>query len=214
MWQFRSFLRTASLVCRSTSWSYVGHVVAIVPDMSPTAYRRWCRTLVGCCVCLGAPPVANYQGSGGTVRWLATVSTLTRRMLPIAMGQGVLFVVDRRAVRGYPEVGSGGGRMLDVVEMGTLCSSPHLLRPAVAEGHRWGVLQLMVTEGCVSNTTGSMMAEGCALGTTELMTVEERVSSATELMMTERHVSGTIELTMAERCVTGTIELKMAEGHD
>ncbi|RRT73443.1 hypothetical protein B296_00022712 [Ensete ventricosum] len=32
------------------SWSYVGHVVAIVLDKSPIAYRQGHYSLVGCCV--------------------------------------------------------------------------------------------------------------------------------------------------------------------
>ncbi|RWW08263.1 hypothetical protein GW17_00028314 [Ensete ventricosum] len=74
-----------------TSWSYVSHVVAIIPNKPPTAYRRGHCTLVDCCVCLGMPLVASCQGSGGTVRRSAAASTLTHCLSPAVRGQGVLF---------------------------------------------------------------------------------------------------------------------------
>ncbi|RWW11869.1 hypothetical protein GW17_00024499 [Ensete ventricosum] len=75
------------------------------------------------------------------------------------------------------------------------------------------MLQLMVTEGCVSFSTESTIDVGCALGTTDLKTIEKRVSGATELKMAERHVSGTTRLMVTESYTSGTIEMKMAERH-
>ncbi|RRT37980.1 hypothetical protein B296_00057082 [Ensete ventricosum] len=63
--------------CLVQGKSYVGHVVTTIPDKSPTTCRRGHCTLVGCCVCLDTPPVASYQGSGGTVRRSVTASALT-----------------------------------------------------------------------------------------------------------------------------------------
>ncbi|RWV91048.1 hypothetical protein GW17_00046697 [Ensete ventricosum] len=117
------------------SWSYVGHVVATVPDKSLIAYRvRGYCLLVGCCICLDTPPIASCQGLGGTVRRSAVTSALTRRLSPIVGGQGHWLraglarrlccatryqggqLVSRKTAKGYPEVGSDAQRMLDVVE--------------------------------------------------------------------------------------------------
>ncbi|RWW46998.1 hypothetical protein BHE74_00047043 [Ensete ventricosum] len=46
----------------------MGHVVAIVPDKSPTAHCKGHYSLIGCCVCPAMPPVACCQGSRGTIR--------------------------------------------------------------------------------------------------------------------------------------------------
>ncbi|RZS29386.1 hypothetical protein BHM03_00063108 [Ensete ventricosum] len=72
------------------SWSYVGHVVAIVLDKSPIAYLQGHCWLVGCCVCRDMPPVASCQGSGGTVRRSAAASVLTHRPSPAVRSQGAL----------------------------------------------------------------------------------------------------------------------------
>ncbi|RWW69778.1 hypothetical protein BHE74_00022576 [Ensete ventricosum] len=80
------------------------------------------------------PPVTSCQGSRGTVRRSVAASALTRRLSPAFGGRGALVegwsgtlallcrpllgeqLVGRRAARGYPEIGSGGGRKLDVTE--------------------------------------------------------------------------------------------------
>ncbi|RRT76999.1 hypothetical protein B296_00021080, partial [Ensete ventricosum] len=49
--------------------------------------RGYCSS-VGYCVHPDAPPVASYQGSGGTVRRSAAASALTRRLSPAVGGQG------------------------------------------------------------------------------------------------------------------------------
>ncbi|RZS18035.1 hypothetical protein BHM03_00050249 [Ensete ventricosum] len=69
-------------------------------------------------------------GSGGTVRRSAIASVMTRRLSSTVRGQGVGLarrlccvtryqggqLVDRRTVGGYPEVGSSGGRRLNVAK--------------------------------------------------------------------------------------------------
>ncbi|RZS25272.1 hypothetical protein BHM03_00058450 [Ensete ventricosum] len=177
------------------SWSYVGHVVAIVPDKSPTACHRGRCTLVGRCACPDTPSVASCQKSGvlfasrplrlpwhvaccqlpgDIVRWSAVTPTLTRRLSPVVGGQG------------------GGWS-------GTSALLRRSLTGGQLVGHRAvrGYPELMVTEGCVSFSTESTMAEGRALGTTDLKTAEKRVSGVIELKMVERHVSGTTRLMLA-----------------
>ncbi|RRT54645.1 hypothetical protein B296_00025728, partial [Ensete ventricosum] len=114
--------------------SYMGHVVATVPNKSPIAYRRGRYMPVDCCVFPGTSPVASCQGcqgSGGVVRLSTIVSALTHHSLPAVRGRGAGLarqhcyaahyqggqLVGCRVVRGYPEVGSSGGRRLDVVEL-------------------------------------------------------------------------------------------------
>ncbi|RWW30885.1 hypothetical protein GW17_00004532 [Ensete ventricosum] len=74
----------------TTSWSYVGHVVATVPDKSPTTRCQGHCSLVGYCVSPDTPSVANCRGSGDTVRWSITALALTHRWSPTVMGQGAL----------------------------------------------------------------------------------------------------------------------------
>ncbi|RRT41130.1 hypothetical protein B296_00025780 [Ensete ventricosum] len=116
------------------SWSYVGHIVATVPDKSPTTHCQGHYSLVSCCICPDTPPVTSCQGSRGTVRQLAATSTLTRRLSPTDMGQGHWSraslarqlcctarcqggqLASRRTARGYLEVGSGVRRRPDVAK--------------------------------------------------------------------------------------------------
>ncbi|RWV88132.1 hypothetical protein GW17_00049805 [Ensete ventricosum] len=58
--------------------------------MLPIACCQGHYWLVGCCVCPDTPPVASCQGSGGTVRWSAAASALTRRLSLVVGGQGAL----------------------------------------------------------------------------------------------------------------------------
>ncbi|RZS03116.1 hypothetical protein BHM03_00033253 [Ensete ventricosum] len=71
--------------------------------------RGYC-SLVGCCLCPDTPLVTSCRGSGGIGRGL--VWHVDSIVSPVIRGE----LVDRRAARGYPKVGSGGGRMLDVAE--------------------------------------------------------------------------------------------------
>ncbi|RWW21825.1 hypothetical protein GW17_00013999 [Ensete ventricosum] len=110
MWLLHSFLRAASLVCRSL-----------------LGVRGYCLS-VDSYVYPNTPLIASCQGSGGTVHRSATTSALTRQLLGVR-GAGLARrlcctaryqggqLVGCRAVRGYPEVGSGKGRRLDVAEL-------------------------------------------------------------------------------------------------
>ncbi|RZR88598.1 hypothetical protein BHM03_00016224 [Ensete ventricosum] len=117
---------------RNASWLYVGHIVATVPDKSPTACRRGRCTLVGCCICPGPLPVANCQGSGGTVRRLAAASTLTRCLLPAVRGQGYCSSIGCCVCLDTPLVAScqGSGRLVWHVDSAA---------PPVNRGYSWSV---------------------------------------------------------------------------
>ncbi|RZR97615.1 hypothetical protein BHM03_00026839 [Ensete ventricosum] len=52
------------------SWSYMGHVIATVPNKSSTAYRQGYCSLVRYYVCPDTSHVASCQGSRGTGRGL------------------------------------------------------------------------------------------------------------------------------------------------
>ncbi|RWW75262.1 hypothetical protein BHE74_00016718 [Ensete ventricosum] len=70
MWLLHSFLRAASLVCRSL-----------------LGVRGYCLS-VDSYVYPDTPLVASCQGSGGTVHRSATASVLTHRLSPAVGGQG------------------------------------------------------------------------------------------------------------------------------
>ncbi|RWW01528.1 hypothetical protein GW17_00035423 [Ensete ventricosum] len=105
-----------------TSWSYVGHVVAIALDRSPTSCRQGSCSSVD--FCPDTPPVVSYQGLGDTVHRSATTFALTRRPSSSVNGLGYYSrasltrrfcftvryqgrqLVNRRITRGYLEVRS------------------------------------------------------------------------------------------------------------
>ncbi|RWW63914.1 hypothetical protein BHE74_00028883 [Ensete ventricosum] len=103
-----------------------------LPDKSPTACHRGRCTLVGCCICPGPLPVANCQGSGGTVRRLAAASTLTRRLLPAVRGQGYCSSIGCCVCLDTPLVAScqGSGRLVWHVDSAA---------PPVNRGYSWSV---------------------------------------------------------------------------
>ncbi|RZS01904.1 hypothetical protein BHM03_00031863 [Ensete ventricosum] len=221
------------------SWSYVGHVVATVPNKSQIACRRGRYMLVGCCVYPGTPPSAvgpledtlrsgRAEDAGST--WLscdvAEMGTLcssprrTDHYWPhteltmaerCASGMTELMMAERH-VSGTIELTMAERHVSGTTEL--MMAERRVsgtIELTMAERRVLGMTELMMAERCVSSTIKLTMAERCASGTTELMMAERHVSGTIELTMTKRRVSGTIDLTMAERLISGTIELAMAE---